>query len=468
MLGCSGSPEESGNKNSRGSSEWQDLKEFLEEGKLRAITIYSSTNYFLYRGQPMGYEYEMLQRLSEYLKLELEIVVANDINEMFELLEKGEGDIIASGLTITNERKYDVRFTDYLYLTKQVLVQRKPDNWRRMMLHQIDQNLIRDPIELIGDTVFVRKNSSYFRRLQNLEEEMGGNIHIQVVDGEVSTEKLIAMVEQGEIKYTVADEHIARINASYYPILDIKTPISFSQRIAWALRKDSRHLADTINFWIGKFKKYNDYYAIYDKYFKNSRAFRKRVSSDYYSEKTGKISPYDEIIKTYAEPYGWDWRLISALVYQESHFDPGAESWASANGLMQLMPSTAQELGVEDMNDPHQNLSGGIRYLKQLYDQWESIPDSIQRLKFTFASYNCGIHHVYDAQTLAERKGLESKVWDENVEKAILNLSHPKYYRDKEIKYGYVRGKEPVNYVQRIFELYDLYQNFVPVDSSQT
>lgn len=457
--------ENSGNDNSgthSESSDLRDLNEILESGKIRAITVYSSTNYFLYRGQPMGYEYELLQRLAEYLGLELEILVANEIREMFDMLNRGDGDVLAAGLTITNERRHDVRFTEYLYLTKQMLVQRKPENWRKMKRHVINNHLVKDPIELIGDTVHVTKNSSFFRRLKNLEEEIGGNIHIQVVDGDISTEKLISMVVNGEIKYTVADEQIAYINATFNPVLDVKTALSFSQRIAWALRKENTDLADTLNFWITKMKKYNDYYAIYDKYFRSSRSFKKRIQSDFYSEKTGKISPYDEVIRTHVAEIGWDWRLIASLIYQESHFDPGAKSWASANGLMQLMPATAKELGVKNMADPNDNLRGGIKYLHRIWDKWDDIADSTERLKFTFASYNCGIHHLFDAQKLAKREGLDPLVWDDNVEKMILNLTYPKYYRDPEVKYGYVRGREPVEYVKNIFKLYENYKDFVP------
>ena len=439
----------------------RDLDEIVESGVLRVVTMYSSTNYFLYRGEPMGYEYELVQRLAEYLKLELQVIIARDLGELFEKLNNGEGDIIAAGITITNERKHNIRFTDYLYLTKQVLVQKKPDNWRSLMRHQIDENLVKDPIDLIGDTVHVPKGSSYFNRLQHLQEEIGGNIHIKVIDGELPVEKIISMIVDGDIKYTVADQSLAEVSASYYPVLDVQTPISFSQRIAWAVRKNSSNLVDTVNFWIKKMKKYNDYYAIYDKYFRSSRSYKKRVKSDFYSENTGKISPYDDLIKLYTQPTGWDWRLISSLVYQESHFDPEAESWVSANGLMQLMPSTAEEMGITDMSDPNQNIRGGIKYLRSIWKQWETIPDSIQRLKFTFASYNCGIHHVQDAQRLCENEGKNPDIWDGNVEEEVLNLTYSKYYSDPAVKYGYVRGREPVSYVKEIFERYEVYKQFI-------
>ncbi len=439
----------------------RDLKDIKEDGVIRVITMYSSTNYFLYRGQTMGYEYELIQRLAKDFGLKIELVVVRTIRELVEKLRAGEGDIVAAGMTVTNSRKHYVRFTNALYQTNQVLVQRKPSNWRKLKLHQIEQSLVRDPIHLLGDTVLVRKNSSYFHRLTNLEEELGGNIHIIAVDN-MDTEKLISLVEEGEIKYTVADKNLAEVNAVYFPDLDVKTDLSFSQQIAWAVRRTSPNLADTLNIWIEKMKKRNDYYAIYDRYYKSSRSMKKRVESDFFSEKTGKISPYDEIIKKYVEPTGWDWRLVASLVYQESQFNPKAHSWAKASGLMQIMPRTARDLGIKNIHDPNDNIRGGVKYLKQIWDHWEGIEDSTERFKMTFASYNCGMFHVEDARRLAEKEGMNPDVWNENVEVQILNLRFSKYYRDPIVKYGYVRGSEPVKYVREIFERYEDYKRFIP------
>ena len=435
----------------------RDIQDILESDTLKAITVYNSTSYFLYRGQPMGYEYEMLKRLADFLDVKLKIVLAKDINSLISMLNRGEGDVISFGLTITQERKKYIDFTDYLYLTRQVLVQRKPRNWRRMKRHQIQRALISDPIELIGDTVSIRRESSYFTRLINLQKEVGGVIHIDTLPGNMPTSQIIEKVALGQIKYTVADDNLAKINASYFPILDVKTPISFSQRIAWATRKNSPKLKDTINDWIQKFKKQTDYYVIYNKYFENRRRFKKRMMSEFYSPVTGKISPYDSLIKHHANRINWDWRLLASLIYQESRFDPGAQSWASAKGLMQIMPATARELGVTNVNDPVQSLRGGSTYLQQKWDNWESINDSVTRLKYTIASYNCGFQHVRDAQRLAVHFDEDEKEWPV-VRKYLLQLSYPKYYNHPKVKYGYVKGIEPVEYVEDIFARYELYK----------
>ncbi len=128
---------------------------------------------------------------------------------------------------------------------------------------------------------------------------------------------------------------------------------------------------------------------------------------------------------------------------------------------MQLLPSTAKELGVKDITNPEDNIRAGTRYLKNMWNRWENIPDSIQRVKFTLASYNCGYSHVVDAQKLAKKYKAESDTWDEEVEQYVLNLSYPEYYNDKVVKYGYVRGIEPVTYVKQIFERYEHYRELI-------
>lgn len=444
----------------------KDLEEIKEDGVLKAIVVYSGTSYFLYRGQPMGYEYELLKRLADYLDLELEVVIAHDMNEIITMLNEGEGDLIAHGLTITQERKEAIDFTDYVYLTHQVLVQKKPENWRQMKRHEIQRELVSSPIQLIGDTVSVRVNSSYYHRLQNLEEEIGGNIHVDTISGTVPTVKIIQQVVNDEIEYTIADNNIAEINKSYYPSLDVDTKMSFSQRVAWGVRSNSPEFKEALNEWIGKMRKTVDYYVIYNKYFKNRRSFRARAESEFYSKNTGKISEYDELVQEYASEIGWDWRFVSSIIYQESQFKPKRRSWAGAQGLMQLMPPTAKELGVKDVTDPKDNIRGGTKYLKQMWNRWEEIPDSAQRMKFTLASYNCGYAHVKDAQRLAEKHGHKTRKWDGNVEKFVLKLSYPEYYNDEVVKYGYVRGTEPVKYVKHIISRYKHYKELIPYDGN--
>ncbi len=439
----------------------RDLKEVKEDGVLKVLVTYSSTSYFLYRGQPMGFEYELLKRLAKHLDLKLDIVIAKNIDKQFEILNSGKVDLIAHGITITKDRKEKVSFTDYLYLVKQVLVQKKPDDWRKISWSNLQKQIIHDPIELIGDTVSVRHKSSYFYRLKNLSDEIGGEIIIDTLAGNLSTNEIIEMVVDSKIKYTVADDNLAKVNASYFPVLNIDVPISFSQRVAWAVRDNSPDLLKAINEWVKYERKHADYYVIYNKYFKNKRKFRSRVESEYYSLNENNISKYDDIIIKHAEKIGWDWRLLASQIYQESRFELNAKSWAGAKGLMQLMPLTAEELGVKNITDPNENIAGGTRYLKTLYNRFTEIDDSLNRIKFTMAAYNCGYYHVKDAQRLAKENDLDTIVWEDNVEKMLLALSYPRNYNKPFVKYGYVRGIEPVKYVKQIFSRHQHYQRFI-------
>jgi len=439
----------------------KDLTTHIKEGKLKASTTYSATSYFLYKGQTMGFEYELLQHFAEYLDVELEIIVANDIDNLIDNLNNGKVDLMAHGLTITSERQQQVAFSKYIYLTHQVLVQKKPDNWRKMKLHQIDKVLIQDAIELEGKTVSVREKTGYYNRLQNLSEEIGGEIKIEKLDGSLTTEEIIKMVADGKIEYTIADENIASLLASTYPKLDVRVPISLSQKSAWAVRLNSPELLEKLNSWLKEFKKKSEYNVIYNKYFKHKREFRRRVKSEFYSLNSNSISEYDDLIKMESEKLGWDWRLLSALIYQESQFKIHAKSWVGAGGLMQMMPATAKEMGVKNRFNPEDNLAGGTKYLKILYNRFDKITDETQRIKFTMASYNCGYEHVKDAQRLAKEKGLDSLKWDSNVEEMIVALSNTKNYNNPIIKFGYVRGIEPYTYIRQIFERYEHYQNFI-------
>lgn len=439
----------------------RDLDEIKKDGKLKVLIAYSGTSYFLYKGKPMGYEYELLQYLADYLQLELEIIVSKNLNMLLPNLLQGDADLVAYGLAITNPRKKVAAFTDYLYLTHQVLVQRKPANWRKLTLDNIKKSGIQDPIELIGDTVSVRKNSSYFERLQNLSQEMGGKIITDTLDGSLSTAEIIQLVVDDKIKYTIADKNLASINASFFPILDVDMPVSFSQRIAWAVRPNSPNLLEETNMWIREFRKQTDYNVIYNKYFKNERSFKKRFKSEFYSINNNEISPYDEIIKAEAKILNWDWRFLASLIYQESRFKNEVSSWSGAAGLMQMMPATAKEMGVADRLDPKDNIRGGARYLKKIYEGFDKITDTEQRIKFTLASYNCGYFHVKDAQKLAQLNQLDPNVWEGNVDQMILALTYPQNFNKEEIKYGYVRGQEPFNYVVDIFNRYDHFVRFI-------
>ena len=197
---------------------------------------------------------------------------------------------------------------------------------------------------------------------------------------------------------------------------------------------------------------------IYTKYFIDRRGYRERLSSDYMSTETGKLSDYDELLRSAAAEIGWDWRLLASQAFQESRFDPTARSWAGAQGLLQLMPATAREQGVRNPDAPEDNVRGAVRYLRWLNDLWaKEIPDPGERLKFVLASYNTGRGHVQDAQRLAEKHGADPTSWDD-VSGWLLQKSKRSVYTDPVVKFGFSRGLEPVTYVSQVLDRWEHYR----------
>jgi membrane-bound lytic murein transglycosylase F len=440
-----------------------DLDAIKRRGVLKAIVVGGPTSFFVYRGQTMGFEYELLQKFAEHIGVDLEIIAAKDFNVLGEWLNNGKGDIVAHAFAPTKTRKKTFSFTNYLYLTQQVLVQRKPNNWRKLKLHEIEKTLKKDVIDLINDTISVRNYSSYKMRLENLMEEIGGDIIIDKVDSNITTDELIEKVSSGEIKYTIADNTLAEMHAFHYKNIDVSTAVSLSQKASWVLRKNNTQLKEVLNQWIRKTKRTSDFYTIYNRYYKNRQTIKTHTQSDYFLNDSGKLSPYDDLIKTYAENLPWDWLMLASQIFQESRFKPNAQSWAKAQGLMQIMPITAKELGVTDTSNPEESIKAGTRYLLKLWNQWEHIKDFETRLKFTLGSYNAGINHIIDAVTLTKLTHGNPNLWDNHVEQSLLNLTKRKYYTKEGIKYGYVHGLEPVTYVKDIFERYNLYKQLLEI-----
>ena len=387
---------------------------------------------------------------------------------MMDMLNSGEGDIIAFNLTVTKARSERVRFTEYHNISRQVLVQRRPQNWRRMRLHEIEKFLLRNQIELEGKTVYVINGSAYVSRLKNLSDEIGGSIDIVEADPELNMSDLIEMVADGKIDFTVADENIALLYQSNFPILDVSTPISLPQKIAWAVRKNSPQFLEILNSWIKKMRTKTEYYLIYNKYYKNRNAFRKRKKSEYLVTAGGHISQYDDLLKEYATMLGWDWRILVSQVYQESQFDPKAKSWAGAEGLLQLMPATAEIYGVKDVHNPIENLKAGIKYLAFLDKYWsKNIENKDERIKFVLASFNIGKGHIVDARNLAKKYGYNPDIWFGNVELFLLKKANAKYYNDDVVQYGYSKGTETVDYVRSIINRYEHYRELTNVVESK-
>ncbi len=439
-----------------------DFADILERNELRVAVDYSATTYFLYKGHPLGFEYELLKRFAKNMGVDLKIIVQPSIKDSFSKLQRGEVDLIAYPLAITPSRKEQVNFTKRYRTVRQMLIQRKPEGWRKINPHQMNKILIRNQVDLLGKEVHVLNSSSYIETLKSLEKQIGGEIDIIEEPASVESDEIMRRVSTGKYDYTVADENLAQVSSFIYPNLDFETPVSFPTRIAWAVRKTSPVLLDSLNVNIEKVKKSGLLNFLYKKYFLSSRNSKIVAKEDYTSHKGKKgLSPYDDIIKENAERLNWDWLLLASMVMQESHFDPKAKSWVGAQGLLQLMPATAASFGIENREDPVQSLKGGTDYLIKLEKRWISnMEDTTDLSAFVMASYNAGSGHIIDARALVTEYGGNRDNWEE-VSKYLALLSSKKYYNHKVVKLGYCRGQEPVNYVKHINSRYAIYKDLV-------
>jgi len=433
-----------------------DLAHIIKDKKLTVLVENSTISYFIYRGQAMGLEYEILNLFAKEIGVQLEMKIVKNLDDMIPMLNNKEGDLIACNYTITKERLKEIDFSIPHMRTSQVLIQRKPEDWKKRKKSEWKNDVLTDPEQLAKKEVHVWGNSSYYKRLEHIQEELGDTIYIKTVDGDVIPEEIIEWVAAGIIDYTITDKNVAQINEAFYPNIDIDLELSITQKIAFGLRKSAPALQDRLNSWLTEFMKTTTYRYILHKYL-NMKSFSEKAQDEFSSVGGGKISKYDKEIQIVAEEYNWDWRLLAAVIYQESKFVDGKESWAGAYGLLQFMPGVGPEYGVYPDSPPLVQIRGGMKKITKNYKDWEAIPDTIQRLKFTLATYNAGLGHVQDAQRIAEKYGKNPLIWDDHVEDFILKLSKPKYYQDEVCQYGYLRGVETYQYVRKVFIRYNEY-----------
>lgn len=428
-----------------------DLDQIKDSGVITVLTMYGSTSFFIYRGQDMGFQYELSEQFAKSLGVKLEVKTANSIQDLINKLLNKEGDIIAYNLPVTKAWKDSILYCGEDIVTHQVLVQRSSSKIKPL----------RDVTELIGKEIYV-KPGKYYNRLVNLNEELGGGINIHLVNNDsITVEDLITQVADGTIPYTVADNDLAQLNTTYYPNLNIKLAVSLDQRASWAVRKECVQLAEAANKWYKENATSPNYKASTKRYFE----FSKSVSlPPILSLREGKISHYDDLFKKYAKEIDWDWRLLASLAYTESNFDTTVVSWAGAKGLMQLMPRTAKAMGMPDgmEQNPEESVKAAVNYISAVNKSLKMIPDKQERMYFILAAYNAGLGHVYDVIALANKYGKDGSKWYNNAEDYILLKSNEEYYTDSVCRNGYFRGIETYNFVRDIMTRYDVYKQKIP------
>lgn len=406
--------------------------------EINFITYNNPECYYLYREQPMGFEYDLAKAFASAIHTRLNVHIAETWDKMVHLLNTLPNAFIGAGIPVPQQWREHVDVSDgYISVDYHLIVHRKKRRSKNIE-------------DFVGKQVYVGKGSYYQEFLEELKQN-GIDIQAKAVDY-LSLEELISKVADEQIDATVANSNMAYLARRYYPQTVISDPIGEKKQLVWTTAKNNYKLLKTINHFIRQAKGRQNLSRIYSKYYSNIDSFD-YVDIQIYHRRLESLLPcYEDIIKEAAELNGFDWRFITAMIYQESHFDVWAESYAGALGLMQLTLPTAESLGVDDIIDPEQNIHAGVKHLKYLYDLFSEFT-SRDRLFVALAAYNIGQGHLRDAQRLARKLRLNPNRWS-TLKKTLPLLQKKKYYADA--TYGYCRGTEPVHYVKQIMIYYDI------------
>ena len=418
---------------------FQDLSldRILASGELRVVTASSPHSYYVYRNQFMGFDYELAKEFAEQLGVRLRIVACGTWEDMLTALYSGRGDLIAAGIEITSSRSRQAAFSMGYREVQQHLISHRSK--APTHLH-----------ELAGKTVDVSQGSAHHERLEELR---GAGIDVIIRPHDrLPDDLLIQKVARGEIDFTVANSNVALMIRRYYPTASVQPIGRETIPLGWAVRSQDCQLLERINSFLEAIRETGRMDDIYEKYHWSIGDFDYLDLKTFHERLRTRLPRYRPFIKEVAQKNGFDWRLIAAQIYRESHFDPLALGANNAKGLMQILPATARGLNVPDPYDPVVSIKAGIRYLRSLYDMFGDVEED-DRMLFALAAYNVGIGHVQDAQRIASQKGLDANRW-ESVAKILPLLRYRKYYQNAEL--GFCRGDITVAYIKHILIYYDI------------
>jgi membrane-bound lytic murein transglycosylase F len=426
----------------------EGLDAIRSRGSIRVITRNDPVHYFLYRGRQMGFDYEIGKLMASRLGVRLEMVVPESREAAFDWLFQGRGDVVAATLLVDPAREGSVSFTRPYLFVEEVLVQASGTSGRIERLE-----------DLRGESIHVFRSSALHATLVRLSDEVGP-IRIESIPEDLELAGVLDRVASGEYGLALVDS--LNLEAELTHRTDVRvaltlSPSGTSTPVGFAVRPANADLRAALDQFVSGLVGSLELNDARLRYFYENRGLL-RVKERRASV-SGRLSPYDDLFKKYAQVYGLDWRLLVAQAYQESRFDPGAESWAGALGLFQVLPATGLELGFEDLTDPETGIHAGVKQMHVLLERLEPGIPLQHRLRLALAAYNAGWGHLTDARRLASEEGFDPDRWFGHTEKAILLLSEPRFYR--RARYGYVRGRETVDYVSEIQNRYDHYVTLV-------
>jgi membrane-bound lytic murein transglycosylase F len=422
------------------AGEFQDLslERIMAAGELRVIIGSSPHSYYVYRSRSMGFDYELAKQFADHLGVRLRVVPRNTWEDMLTALTRGRGDLIAAGIEITPTRSQQVTFSEGYWEVQQHLVSHR----RATPIATLQ--------DLSGKTVDVVRGSVHHERLEELRRQ-GIDLTIRTHDN-LPDDLLVQRAAHGEIDFTVANSNIALMSRRYYPSAVVQPLSRDTLPLGWAVRPNAQNLLEKINEFFQTMIETGRLEDIYEKYHWNIGDFDYIDLKAFHERMRTRLPRYRPFIKEAAQKNGFDWCLIAAQIYRESHLDPLARGAGNARGLMQILPATGRLLKISDPFDPVANIKAGVQYLKELYDQFEGMGEN-ERLLTALAAYNAGPGHIQDARRLAAKLGLDPNRWD-SLANTLPLLRFRKYYWATE--QGFCRGDVTVAYVKHIMIYYDI------------
>ena len=418
------------------------LNEIKFSGKLAVATRNSPTTYYEGPDGPTGFEYDLAKRFADELGVELIVTVPETLDRVLSMVSNNEVHFAAAGLTVTPDRQQLFRFTEpYQHVTQQ-------------LIYRVNSGLPRPKSipDLVGKHIEVITNSSHAERLKELQPKHAGLDWIESND--LNSDELLSLVSENIVDYTVADSNEMAINRRFYPELRVAFNISTKQPIAWAFPKSNDNsLFDAAIHFIKNMRRNGEIEQILERYYGHVMNFDYVGTRTYKTHITRRLPSYRDLFERAGKENNMDWRLLAAMAYQESHWNPNARSPTGVRGLMMLTMNTAKQLKIDDRLDPEQSIDGGSRYIRRMIDKMpEHIPEP-DRTWMAMAAYNVGFGHLEDARIITQTRGGDPNSWN-SVKENLPLLSRKNWY--EKTKYGYARGWEPVRYVENIRSYYDL------------
>ena len=396
-----------------------------------------SSDYFLYKGRPIGFQYELLHLMCDSLGLHPRFTLCTDAAEVKEDILTGAYDIIAVDLADEVDDTTGVRFSVSHSTSFPVLICREGDREDHPKLLYVPAHF---PGQIVTDSL----------------GNVGGWEIIR--SSEMDVEEFFGLLQDKKINYLVSDYNTVLALLPFYPDLEIAAQIGPVYQRRWILRSANCTINQKVDEWLTHIKSTAVYDELCKKYLKPHTKYLTKGSTE---KRSGKISPYDAIIKKYAKARGLDWRFVSSIIYQESRFTTGSTGIGGSFGIMQMMPVTGEHFGVNAESPVEAQLYAGVSLISSINRQFLDIEDENERMFFVAASYNAGSGHIHDARSLCRKYGGNADVWMD-VEHYLALKSDKKFYTDPVVRNGYFPGKHTIRYTHCVMDRYHAYRVSLP------